>query len=270
MTEQLTHLMMGLDPAEMMRAAGLPPDPWQADVMRSEADRLLLLCSRQTGKSSTTACMALHRAIFHEDSLILCLSPSLRQSGELFNKIALFDDRLGRPAGRERTTYTTVEMSNGSRVISLPGTHETVRGYSGVDLLIIDEAAQTADDLYMSCLPMLAVSRGRLVALSTPFGRRGWFHSAWHDAGAAWERVKVVAEQCPRIAPSFLAEQRTLLGPHWYMQEFECVFADTIDQVFDSETIDRAFCSARPPLFGEPAAEGGDSARRPLFQGATP
>ena len=56
---------------------------------------------------------------------------------------------------------------------------------------------------------MLAVSGGRLIALSTPFGKRGWFHAAWRSA-EDWDRVKVTAEQCPRISAEFLVEERVL------------------------------------------------------------
>src|SRR4029434_3443645 len=92
-----------------------------------------------------------------------------------------------------------LELANGSRIISLPGDEGTIRGFSGVAMLIIDEAALVADSLYYSVRPMLAVSRGRLVALSTPFGKRGWFHDEWHGAGA-WQRLKVTAQDCPRIS----------------------------------------------------------------------
>ena len=63
-------------------------------------------------------------------------------------------------------------MANGSRLVALPGREETIRSYSGVRLLILDEASRVPDDLYRAVRPMLAVSHGRLVALSTPFGQR--------------------------------------------------------------------------------------------------
>src|ERR1041384_2381589 len=73
---------------------------------------------------------------------------------------------------------------------------------------------------------MLAVSRGRLVALSTPFGKRGWYHDEWHGEGE-WQRVKITAEQCSRIAPEFLAEERRAFGERWYRQESLCFPGDT-------------------------------------------
>jgi hypothetical protein len=54
-------------------------------------------------------------------------------------------------------------LSNGARIIALPGKEETIRGFSGVTLLVIDEAARVLDDLYQACRPMLAVSGGRII-----------------------------------------------------------------------------------------------------------
>ena len=165
-----TDLAMALDPARLMQACGLPPDPWQRDVLRSAAPRQLLLCCRQSGKSSTCACLALHRALYEPGALILLLSPSLRQSQELFRKVQSAYRVLGHPTPLQTESALRFEMGNGSRIIALPGTEPTVRGYSGVDLLVIDEASRVLDELYYSVRPMLAVSGGALVALSTPFG----------------------------------------------------------------------------------------------------
>ena len=132
---------------------------------------------------------------------------------------------------------------------ALPGTEKTVRGFSGVDLLIVDEAARVGDELYYAVRPMLAVSGGRLMMLSTPFGKRGVFYEEW-TGGISWERYTVTAAECPRIPASFLAEEREALGQWWYAQEYECKFMDTVDQVFATEVIDKAITDSVPPLFG--------------------
>src|SRR4030095_146743 len=80
-------LALALDPALLMKQAGLTPDPRQRDFLQSEAKRQLLLCSRQSGKSTCTGTLALHTAIYSAPALVLLLSPSLRQSQELFRKV---------------------------------------------------------------------------------------------------------------------------------------------------------------------------------------
>jgi hypothetical protein len=176
------------------------------------------------------------------------LSPSLRQSGELFKKVLHLYNELGRPVPSRQESALTVQLANGSRVVSLPGDEQTVRGYSGVDLLVLDEAALVPDSLYVSVRPMLAVSQGRMICLSTPHGRRGWFHAAWTSA-EDWERVEIKASQCPRISPRFLAEEKASLGEYWYRQEYETEFCEVIDSVFRGVDIDRLQLDAPPPLW---------------------
>jgi hypothetical protein len=209
-----------------------------------------MLCSRQSGKSLVAAALAIKAALLEAPALVLLLSPSLRQSSELFrDKFVPLWSRLGRPVAAVQESALRVELSNGSRVVSLPGDEATIRGYSGVRLLVIDEAARVPDGLYRAVRPMLAVSRGRLICLSTPYGRRGWFHESWFGA-EQWRRVKVVAGQCPRITPAFLEEERIALGDRWFRQEYECSFEEVVDSVFSSEDIAAACGNTARPLWG--------------------
>ena len=254
-------LEMRLDPAALMRLGGMPPDRWQERLLRNRADRMLLLCARQTGKSTVTGAIALHEVSYTPGALVLLLSPSLRQSQELFRKVTEFRNRVGDPVPVKEESALRVEWRNGSRIVALPGTEETVRGFSGVRLLIVDEAARVPDPLYFAIRPMLAVSGGRLVCLTTPFGKRGFFHEEWSGTNA-WERVRITASECPRISKTFLEEERNSLGDWWYRQEYECEFADTTDQYFRTEDILRAFSDEVEPLFPEMSP-----ARRLLPQG---
>ena len=67
-------LKLALDRVSFAKSLGLEPDPWQEDLLCSTSDRVLLNCCRQSGKSTMTAIVALHRALYHPGSLILCLS----------------------------------------------------------------------------------------------------------------------------------------------------------------------------------------------------
>jgi hypothetical protein len=139
--------LVPVDPVMLARAAGITPDSWQADVLRSAAPRLILNCCRQSGKSTTTATLVLWTALYQPGSLILLLSPGERQSGELFRKCLDQYRALGRPMSAESETVLRLELANGSRIIALPGKEGTVRGYSGVRLLIVDEASRIEDPL---------------------------------------------------------------------------------------------------------------------------
>lgn len=240
MSRLADHLASGLDPVVFARRLGIEPDPWQEDVLRSRAQREIHNASRQSGKSSIAALRATHEALYVPGSLVLVLSPSERQSKELFKRCIVAYRSLGRPIAAESENKLSLELDNGSRIVSLPGQGGTIRGFSAVSLLIIDEAAQVDDDVYLAVLPMLAVSGGRLMLLSTPYGRRGFFYEAWRSP-EGWKKVLVPATECPRISSAFLAEARESMGPWWFTQEFECEFMDAQTQAFNTADIQAMF-----------------------------
>jgi terminase large subunit-like protein len=249
-------LKLALDRVSFAKRLGLVPDAWQEDLLRSTSERVLLNCCRQSGKSTMTAVIALHRALYHPGSLILCLAPALRQSQELFAKIAGFYRDLGRPVSPIGERKLSLELENGSRIITLPGTEKTIRGFSGVSLLIVDEAARVEDELYFALRPMLAVSGGTLIMLSTPYGQRGIFYEEWtHGDSREWQRFRVSADQVPRISVEFLSEERRALGSRWFEQEYMCVFGELEGAVFSQEAIDRMFDTEYKLLFDPAEAE---------------
>ena len=241
-----SDLACALDPAALAARIGMPPDPWQAEFLRSADPRVLLNCSRQSGKSTVTALLGVHTALYEPGALVLLLSPSLRQSQELFRKALDTYRALANPVPVEAESALRLELENGSRIVSLPGKEQTVRGFSGVRLLAVDEAARVPDDLYFSIRPMLAVSGGRLVALSTPFGTRGWWFEAWRSA-EPWRRFQVPATECPRISAEFLEEERRTMGQWWFRQEYGCDFLDAETQPFAREDIEQAFAEEVEP-----------------------
>jgi hypothetical protein len=240
-------LSLALDPGAILRAAGLSPDAWQEELLLSGDPHVLLNCSRQSGKSTVVAALALHTALFRDGSLTLILSPGLRQSCELFRKIIDSFNAVGRPLETTVENRTQLELETHSRIVCLPGREATIRGFSNPELLIVDEAARVPDDLYRSVRPMLAVGRGRLIALSTPFGQRGFFWKEWTDAAAAWKRVCVPADRCPRISADFLAAERQSMGESWVQQEYFCSFQALEGLVFPDLEKRCAVASGSPP-----------------------
>jgi hypothetical protein len=184
---------------------------------------------------------------------VLILAPAERQAKELFSKVARFYGDLGHPVPADSYRKLGVALANGSRIEALPGTEKTIRGFSGVDLLIIDEASRVDDELYFAVRPMLAISGGQLMMLSTPYGKRGVFYEEWHSRVSEWERYEVPADECPRITEAFLEEERAAL-PSWvYRQEYECSFEETEDQVFTTDMVDASVSADVEPLFGDVA-----------------
>lgn len=236
-----------LDPASIMADAGMAADGWQRDVLNSDARRMLLLCSRQSGKSTTCAALAVNQAIY-DPGLVLLIAPAQRQSAELFRKVNEVYRALPNVPKVVQESAMRMELSNGSRIIALPGTEGTIRGYSGAKTVIVDEASRVEDALFAAVRPMLATTNGRFVALTTPYGKRGWFYEAW-AFGEGWERTQVTAHDCPRIDPAWLAEEKRLIGDWQFRQEYLCEFVDTDEQFFSSELIEAAITNEVEPLW---------------------
>jgi hypothetical protein len=133
----------------------------------------------------------------------------------------------------EEDNKSSCELSNGSRIVSLPGDPDTVRGYSAPRLVITDEAAYVSDAMQAALAPMLAVSRGRQIDMSSPNGRRGFYFENWTN-GEDIERIRIVGRDCPRISAEFLAQQRKKLGSTLFAQEFEGEFTDADTSAFSS------------------------------------
>lgn len=225
---------------------GFAADEKQAAVLDSTARRGILNCTRQWGKSTLLAAKAVHRAWTEPGSLVLVASPSVRQSAEFLRKAAGFLRRLGVKRKGDGDNAASLALPNGSRIVGLPGTEATVRGFSAVSLLLIDEAARVQDAVYKSLRPMLAVGNGDLWLMSTPWGQRGFFYDAWTNGGDLWERHSAPATECARISAGFLEEERRELGKTWFAQEYLCEFVDNGTGWFGRGVVEEALSGDDP------------------------
>lgn len=245
-----TDLRYAFDPATFAEEVlGLELDAWQRSVLTSDSRRDLLNCSRQAGKSTVAAILGLHTSLYRPKSLTLLISPSLRQSQELFRKVKEYAELLPRPPDLSEDNKLSWTVRRGGRVAALPGSDATVRGFSAPTLIVEDEAAWVEDDIHAAMRPMLAVSNGRMIVMSTPWGKRGHFWELW-DAGDGWRKTQVPATSVPRISDAFLKQEKRSM-PLWrFEQEYLCVFRDAEDSVFSHDLVVAALSDEVEPMFG--------------------
>ena len=209
--------------------------------MRSTAKRGILLCARQYGKSTMMAIKAVMRAVGHPGQLILFTAPSIRQSSELLRKAEGFLRMLGIAVRGDGTNQHSAVLPNGSRIVALPGSEGTIRGFSRVDLILIDEASRVPDDLYQALRPMLLVGGGDLWIMSTPLGKRGFFYESWVYGGDEWARFEAKATENPRIGRDQLEKERSQCGgAAVFAQDYLCEFVDTGGQLFATQLVEDA------------------------------
>lgn len=221
------------------------PDPWQRELlfwMVTRRDNIVTCCASQIGKTESVSAGAYIAASL--GLYVLVVAPSDRQSMKFHNRVLEHHGRLNLVPEREEPTKHELTLMSGGKVEAVPNSPDKIRGIAAVDLLIIDEASRASDELYGACTRMLGVSKGRIVLLSTPNGRRGFFWEEWiGKRRKRWQRKRVSWRECPRITEEFLAGERTR-GRLWMAQEWldcppgeEFIASDV--SYFDTESFKR-------------------------------
>jgi hypothetical protein len=238
--------------------SGLVLDPWQRAVLRADDARLGILCCRQAGKSTIVALKA--GDLVRRGGLAVVVSPSLRQSSLLFRKIHTLLVAGGETFRRE--TASELETVGGGLALCLPGDRpDLLRGLSlrwpTTSLLIVDESARVKDAMWSTISPMLAAAPlAHQALLSTPAGASGEFHRVMTGGDRDWRRITVTADDCPRIAPGFLARERVRLGDALYRQEYACAFIVAPGSVFGADVLSAMFGDAEESDDSGPARGG--------------
>lgn len=188
--------VVAIDPVERFRRTIAEPDDWQQDMLTARDSVLAVLVSRQVGKSSTTSILGYDT--ISQGRFVLVLAPSERQSRETLKKIMFARSRDRHSPALVRSTMTEVELINSGRVVCVPQSSDTVRGYSAVDLIVLEEAAFIEDDAIHAVLPSLAEG-GRVIAISTPGGKRdGFFYHLLQSDDV--RKIIARATEIPRMA----------------------------------------------------------------------
>ncbi len=239
------------------------PDPVQSQILKSNSRQMICNNHRQWGKSSIIAIKALHRGLFSPGSLTLIASPTENQSKEMFLKVTTASIHIDKLELLE-DSKSRMTLKNGSRIVTLPGTEKSVRGYTSPDLIIIDEASRALEELYIAIRPMMLMSLGQLILISTPHGKQGFFHDVWShheevDANSddmmtiedGWERYRVRAIENERVDSEWLEAEKGQMSERAFQQEYLCEFVETEEQVFPYDLIQSMFSDEIDPLFGD-------------------
>ncbi len=265
------QLAASIDPYRYLKSLGWVAFDWQKEALTPGISRLILLCARQSGKSTVTAAKVVHRAKYFPGSLILLFAPTESQAIILMDRISKFMSQDPEII-LVRDSTETKKLLNGSIIKAFTASPKSARGYSDPDIIVFDESAQVDDELYLTVRPMMTGGKTDLILLSTPYGKTGFFYTTWIKPSDRWVKVMVrpidilhevmpskypkfdyeqwVKQQAsigvkayisPRHTQEFLLDELDTMQEHWYRQEYGCEFLDPVDNAFNMEAVMRAF-----------------------------
>ena len=216
----LSEVAYLIDPALWVREVlGIEPLPWQQEFLRAPRGACILaLTGRQIGKTSTAAWAMGNTALFMPGSLSVVACPAQRQSAEAVRRVR---EAVIKAGGKlEADNVYGLELTNGSRVLALPGSDDSIRGLTVDGWIVADEAARLSNELIAALRPMRARRlEARFAMLSTAWSRTDPFWMAWDSDDPSWIRLKATADIVP-FDPKFLEQERLAMGEEAFKREY--------------------------------------------------
>lgn len=210
--------------------------PYQIRLVRDDSRFRYILKSRQTGISWILANEAIADCLLNKDMTVLFTSPSERQSKNLIRYV---HDTLHK-LDIDMDTSSKIEVgfrNTNSRIVSLPNSPSTVRGYRS-DRIVLDEYAHFSNPGDMLEAIMPAISRGgQLTINSTPFGKQNDYYKIYSDIEAGKSQYslhKIHYSECPDLDIGPIREAMDELS---FKQEYELEFLDEATAYFPYELI---------------------------------
>jgi Terminase large subunit, T4likevirus-type, N-terminal len=210
-----------VDPALWVREVlGMTPTSWQESFLRARRGAsILALTARQVGKTTTAAWAIAHFMLFTPGSLSVIACPAQRQSAEAVRRVREVLIKVG--VELESDNVFALELKNGSRVLALPSSDDSIRGLTVDGWIIADEAARLPEDLIAALRPMRARRpQARFAMLSTAWSRTDPFWTAWAGDEQSWIRLKATADEIETFLPEFLEQERIALGEDGFKREY--------------------------------------------------
>lgn len=242
----LREVAYRVDPALWVhRVLGIEPTQWQQQFLRApRGASVLALTARQCGKTTTAAWAMAHAALFFAGSLSVVACPAQRQSAEAVRRVREALIRAG--ARLEVDNVYGLELPNGSRVLALPGSDDSIRGLTVDAWIVADEAARLSTDLIAALRPMRARRpEARFAMLSTAWSRADPFWTAWESDDPSFIRLKATADTIA-FDPQFLERERLALGEDGFKREYLGIPSGAQASPFTWELYERATHAAAP------------------------
>lgn len=242
MSNEFREIAYQLDPVVWVRdVLGQTPMPWQEQFLRApRGASLIALTARQVGKTTTAGWAIAHAMLFTPGSLSVIACPAQRQSAEAVRRVRDVLIKAGTKLVSDNVYG--LELDNGSRVLALPSSDNSIRGLTVDAWIVADEAARLSDELIAALHPMRArYPQARFAMLSTAWSFTDPFWRVWSSNDPTWIKLKATADSGGMpFDDKFLAGQRTILGEDAFKREYLGIPAGMHTSPFTWEFYERA------------------------------
>lgn len=210
-------------------------DPWQKDLIKSEGD-VVVVSGRQCGKTTAASILAAKTALNNKNEFILLGAYVIEQAQIIFRKIHEYLLEKAPKQIKGHVTLNFLELKNGSKIFCRPigDTGAGMRGYSAT-MVMLDEVSLVPDRAWEAIEPVISVTKGRTILLSTPQGKRGFFYKA--TINEKYRKFHVSARDCPRHEKEFLDRKQSEMSPVAFATEYLGEFIDDYNRKFSPEWI---------------------------------
>ena len=234
---------------------------YQKKILRALRDNrfVVLLSSRQSGKSTMMTIYALWVACFNEDQNILVVANKESTAINIFKRIRLAYEQLPNYIKPGAVEYgkTSMTLGNGSSIGISTTSSDAGRG-SSVNCLILDELAfidnHLVEAFWKSVYPIISSSKkSKIFVASTPNGTGNLFHelytgalegkNGWHSERVDWWEVPGRDEEWKEKTI------RTLGSVEAFSQEFCNEFIQTGESSINEKLFEELKAEVMEPEF---------------------
>lgn len=153
-----------------------------------------VICGRRGGKSTIVALIAAFLAAFRqyptlgpgEVGYVLIVSVTKSQSNIIKRYLSgIFNENAFLKSLLVRETQTEIELSNGIIISVLTSDFRSLRGYTAIACIIdeiaffFSEGSKPCHEAIRALRPTLATTSGPLIAISSPYAKRGSLYNTW-------------------------------------------------------------------------------------------
>lgn len=233
--------------SNVIRCQGFTPYKHQKDVIDELKDakgtgkRVIVLSSRQKGKSFMIANLLLYYALNNNKVKCFCVSPTLKQSKAIYSTIF---DAVENSVILKKANAADFEIRfiNGSAIYFKSAEQgEALRGYTA-DFLCIDECCFITDEVFYKIAPWADAKQAPVLMVSTPFVKEGFFWNFYNygldrqnnTVTINWSDNRYKEDIEKILPPEKLEEYRRVLPKNQFKTEYLGEWLDNEGVVFDN------------------------------------